>query len=195
MSSPYYDEGYYKCRIVQQAMGKAGTGTPQFVLRFTVLEFSDGSPVAQQYERTCYRYITDKTMQYFERDLETLGFTGTSLRQLDPSISGYQSFIGNTFEFRSTHEADQKSEVREKWSLALPNGPGREVEVVPVDSATYRQLDAMFGRNKGATRTSAPPAEPPSAAPPPTGNQPARQSAAFSRAVERTQITDDDIPF
>ena len=143
---PFYDEGFYNCRIVKQEISKASTGTAQFVLRFTVLEYSDGGAVPQQYERTCYRYITEKTMKYVEQDLDTLGFTGTSLRQLDPSQPQHQSFVGNTVEFRCVYENDQNNEPREKWSIALPMS-GRELESVPLDPAAYRQLDAMFGRN------------------------------------------------
>jgi hypothetical protein len=175
--SAFYDEGFYQCRVTQQAMTKATTGTPQFVLRFTVLESSDGNPVPRQYERSWYRAITEKTMPYFEKDLETLGFTGNSLRQLDPANADHQSFIGKTFEFRCTHESYQGGEPREKWSLALQGGGSRDIEGTPVDSASYRQLDALFSRNRGSS------------------SAPASRQQSRPMTEHGMEITDDDIPF
>lgn len=176
--SCFYEEGYYQGEITQQAMTKASTGTPQLVLRFRVLSFSDGSAVPRQYERTSYRAITEKTMQYVEKDLDALGFKGNSLRLLDPNTPGYISLVGTKAEFQCRHENDQHDEPREKWGVAWPapgSNQGQAIEGAPVDAATYRQLDALFGRNR------------------PT---PQAQPQTVSRAVTAANpITDEDIPF
>ena len=60
-------------------------------LRFEVLGLEDTEPpqakyipASRSYERTHYRSITDKTMEYFLQDLKILGFHGNSFKLLDP---------------------------------------------------------------------------------------------------------------
>jgi hypothetical protein len=183
--SVFYEQGRYACEIVQQAMTKASTGTPQFVLRFRVIEFSNGEPVPQQYERTSYRAITEKTMPYVQRDLDVLGFTGDSLRQLDPSNPNYQNFVGQTVEFNCNHEKDQNGDLRERWGVAW-NAPSKEIEGDPLESSQYRQLDALFNRNRSKSTSSAQPKQ--------QANQPAQQPVP-RQSSEDLGITDEDIPF
>jgi hypothetical protein len=58
MASAFYDVGRYACKVTSQALGEAKTGTPQFVLQFTVLGKVDPSdptrylPAPAQYQRT-----------------------------------------------------------------------------------------------------------------------------------------------
>lgn len=177
--STFYEEGYYMGQITAQAMTKASTGNPQFVLKFRVIETSKGEHVTRQYERTVYRTITDKTMQYFEKDLQTLGFNGSSLRELDPNNQNHQSFIGQTAEFSCKHEPDNNGDDREKWSIAWPQANEGTIEGEPLDAASFRKLDALFNRNKGNGNTHR--------------QQPTQQQQ--SQPENDGPITDDDIPF
>lgn len=138
----FYDEGNYLGEIADQAIGAAGTGNAQLVLRFKVLSYANGDPVAKQYERTLYRTITEKTQSFVQQDLDTLGFTGTGFRQLDPAIEGFQDLTGQQVEFYCAHEENLKGEMREKWSIA--HGP-RPIKCDPLPESAYRRLDAMFG--------------------------------------------------
>ena len=140
--SVFYDEGNYRGEIIDQAIGAASTGNPQLVLQFRVLSHANGDPVMKQYERTLYRIITEKTQSFVQQDLDTLGFTGTSFRQLDPAIEGFQDLTGQQVEFYCTHEENLKGEMREKWSIA--HGP-RPIKCDPLAESDYRRLDAMFG--------------------------------------------------
>ena len=168
--STFYDEGRYTCEITEQAMIKASTGTPQFVLKFRVLRLADGGKVSHQYERSAYRAITEKTVEYLKRDLESLGFTGGSLKRLDPANTDHQSFAGVQWEFDCKHEAHyQTGQPQEKWGVAW-NSSGGAIEGEPLDQASYRKLDALFGVN---TPTRAP----------------------AQKAASTQEITDEDIPF
>ena len=138
----FYDEGNYLGEITDQAIGAAGTGNAQFVLRFRVLSHANGDPVMKQYERTLYRIITEKTQSFVQQDLDTLGYTGSSFRQLDPGIEGFQDLTGQQVEFYCAHEENLKGEMREKWSIA--HGP-RPIKCDPLTESDYRRLDAMFG--------------------------------------------------
>jgi hypothetical protein len=146
----FYDEGNYLGEITDQAIGAAGTGNPQLVLQFRVLSYANGDPVAKQYERTMYRTITEKTLSFVQQDLDTLGFTGTSFRQLDPAFEGFHDLTGKQVEFYCTHEENLKGEMREKWSIA--HGP-RPIKCDPLAESDYRRLDALFGFKPDATTT------------------------------------------
>lgn len=176
-SGPFYGEGNYSGVITQQAMTKASTGTPQFVIRFRVLQCSDGSQVKQQYERTIYRALTEKTVEYVQKDLEALGFTGGSLRDLDPTGPNFFDLSGKEIEVYCKHEQNN-GEMREKWNIS--RGISKPIEGVALDQQSYRQLDALFGLN--GSRQSAPAAR--------------RQVNPFEESPSTgPEITDEDIPF
>lgn len=187
--STFYDAGRHECEITQQAMTKASTGTVQLVLRFRVLRMvcanGELENVSQQYERTSYRAITKNTMKYLERDLEALGFTGDSLRELDPANPTHESFVGKVLDFNCAHEKDQKGDLREKWSVAWEDQrQSSAIEGTAVDPQAYRQLDALFSRNKGGA--SAQRQQP---------SQRQRTIAEHRPLTEGDPITDDDISF
>ena len=168
--STFYAEGRYACEITQQAMTKASTGTPQFVLKFRVLSLADGGKVTHQYERTCYRAITEKTVEYLKKDLDALGFEGGSLRRLDPENGDHQSFVGQQCEFDCRHEPHyQTGEPQEKWGVAWTSSGGA-IEGEPLDPASYRKLDALFGVNTSS-------------------------HAPVQKAARSLEIVDEDIPF
>jgi hypothetical protein len=175
MNGPFYAPGRYRCEVVQQGIGEAKTGTPQFVLKFRVLEFENGEPVHSQYERTSFNSITDKTMEYFVKKLAAIGFERESLKYLDPAYTGYQSFVGNIVVMFCIHDKDsQTNESREKWDIAYINS-SEPLELKPVDSGKLRQLDVLFG---AASKTKKPAPKP----------QPIAVMAG-------DQPSDDDVPF
>jgi hypothetical protein len=190
--STFYDQGRYECEITQQAMTKASTGTVQFVLRFRVLRFvlanGEMENVRQQYERTSYRAITENTMKYVERDLEALGFTGNSLRDLDPVNRTHESFVGKVLDFNCGHDKDLKGDLREKWSVAWAEQESSAIEGSPVEPAAYRQLDALFSRNKGGG-----PSQQRQQQEQPQQRQ--RPVAEHRPITDSDPISDDDIPF
>lgn len=189
--STFYEQGRYECEITQQAMTKASTGNVQLVLRFRVLRMvlvnGELENVSQQYERTSYRTITENTMKYLERDLEALGFTGSSLRELDPNNPTHEDFVGKILDFNCGHEKGQNGDMREKWSVAWTE-QSSAIEETPVESAAYRQLDALFSRSKGGSSS---PSQRQQQSPPPR-----QRSVAEHRPItDSDPISDDDIPF
>lgn len=181
-SKPFYEEGLHVAKVVSQGITKASTGNFQFFLRVKVLGMADPGddqnyiPHRTQYERTIYRAITDKTVEYLVQDLEVLGFEGESFSELDPSHPQHQSFVGKQFDVTCTHEDDTKGGVREKWSVARGMFGSKPIE--PLQARELRQLDSLFGK---ALKTRKKPAV---SAPAQPGD-----------ANESLQITDDDIPF
>lgn len=139
MSAPHYPEGGYIGKVTQQAMVKAQKGTPQLVVRFTVESKADGGDSGPRQERTMYRAITEKTAQYVQEDLQKLGFTGTSLSELDPNSPKFAfDLAGKDIGVYCKHEADQESNLREKWQLS------RSFAIDGEPVTDYDSLDAMF---------------------------------------------------
>lgn len=179
---PSYKEGIYKVEIVGQGLNVSKTkGTPGFFLRII--------PEGGMYERDIQWYLTDKTIEYFVRDMKKLGFTGTSPSQLDPEAEGHHSFVGMEIEATCSYE-ENNGKVYERWGLPFESKPR---EVVSMDRKAARRLDALFGKQfkdafgTGARTQQQPPQATQEAAP----LTPANMAAETAKAEE----DDDAIPF
>jgi hypothetical protein len=181
MAAPYYDVGRYACKVTNQALGEARTGTPQFILQFTVLGKVDPSdpsrylPGTMQYERTHYRAITDKTIKYLLEDLKTLGFKGGSFKELDPGNANFHDFRGQDVDMWCAHENAQDGTPREKWGVARVSSG---LEVKAVEPKKLRDLDNLFGKQLKTLAAT-----------------PGTRSAPVNAAPPSAEISDDDIPF
>lgn len=155
----YYSQGPYLAEIIDQGLSQSGTGNPQIFLRIRVLESTDVNPITvEQYERTIYWTLTEKTIEFTLDKLAQLGFKGTSFRQIDPLHQGHHSFIGQQIDAYCKVETYQGKE-REKWDLSFGGGGAPE----PLDDSETRKLDALFGRKLkekcGSGGSAAPPRE------------------------------------
>lgn len=188
-NGPFYGEGVHVVQITKQGLTKASTGTPQFVLSAKILGAPTGDggylPHQQQYERTLYMALTENTMQYVMPKLETLGFQGSSMGQLDPSHPSHQSFVGGQVDLYCKWENDPKGGQREKWQIST--GPGSLGD--PLDQREVRQLDALFGRMLKPAHGG------PVAVQAQRDHKPASGQYFPPPHTDETQITDDDIPF
>lgn len=180
MSKPYYDEGLYIGEVVQQAIGKAKTGTAQLLLKFKVLgtPLDDGSyePSTQQYDRTVFVALTAKTVDFVVPKLEQLGFEGDSILQLDPSHPNHFSIVGNQANLWCKHETDQRGDLRERWDIS---SGGSQLQATPLEGKEARQLDALFGKALKGNKNK-------------KNVEPASRPDNLERS---TEIGDDDIPF
>lgn len=178
---PFYAPGDYVGSVTSQGFVKAKTGTMQFVLKFKVLGTPD--PLAPesyitaptQYERSIFRSITEKTMEYFLEDLQALGFTGDSFRLLDPGTQGFHDLRGRIIDVQCQHENDVNNEAREKWSVL--RGSGKKIEAA--DPKELRQLDALFGKSLKGLKKDVPP----------------KEAAANGGDPRYAGVSDDDVPF
>lgn len=160
MSAPQYPEGGYIGKVTAQSLVKAGTGTPQLVIRFTVERFWNKEKkaeevVAEKHTRTIYRTITAKTAEYVKQDLDNLGFTGTSFKELDPNTPGHFDLTGKEINVFVKHEADQESNLREKWGISQFSG-SKPIEGEPITD--FAALDELmdFSGNKAAAPKASP---------------------------------------
>lgn len=153
--SVHFPQGRYICTVINQALSEAGTGTPQIVIRFRVLEHENGDQVSNQYERTAYLFITDKTAERTVAILKKLGYTRDSFRFLDKAQPNYHDLSNVEFVGFCTYEKDLSGQERERWGIDAGES---EFEAKPLESKKLREIDNLFGK---ALKAGAKPAAPP----------------------------------
>jgi len=205
--STFYEPGRYACVVTQQALGKTSKDNPQLVLRVRVMGVytapNEVEPFDRQWERTIYRVITEKTMEYVRRDLEALNAPVRRLSELDPSNPHGVSLVGNEVDCQCRHE-DYNGDTVERWSIAWKPGE-HDLDAGALSAQEMRSLDAMFAAGAKAAGGAAPPYAPPAArqaapaGPPPPVSMPRQNRPAPAAAPPPTDwgntITDDDLPF
>lgn len=172
---PYYEVGVHVGRVIQQALTESNGGTPQFLLRVKVLGrgLADGSyePHGQQFERSIYLPLTEKTLEWVVPQLQAIGFTGRSIAQLDPDHPQAHSFVGQDIDLYCGRD-EYKGVEKEKWGIS--SGP-KEFVSKTLDPKALRKLDALFGKALGSKAVPVKPTAP--------------------DVEDDTEITDEDIPF
>ena len=185
----FYEPGRYVGRVTNHVLGRTKTGKPQFILTFEVIGKADGGDVPANYERSVFRVITDKTVDYVMQDLDQLGFSGEKFGDLDVAESGVWDIRGQEFAFSCTHE-EYDGKHHERWSLARDGGT---MQHTPLESKEVRQLDALFGRELKARKKQAAYSEP--AKPEPPKKPIAEVVALPEEANAELAESSDDIPF
>jgi hypothetical protein len=217
-----YPIGKYKVVLSGvQGFSETSNGNPQFFMKFTPCFFWNHQQgdweECEQAERTWYRVLTEKSIEYAAEDLRSLGFQGAKLAELDPRHPQKHIFHGE-IEMTCTMESftDRNTgqmRTTERWNV-VRHGNREEKLVEP---ATVKKLDMLFGAALKAvppipTAVAPAPAAPAAraqAAPPaparqerslpPQGIDPAtgyaNPPAAAPAALGTMEITDDDLPF
>jgi hypothetical protein len=182
--STYYEVGRYRCEVKQQAMCKAGTGTPQFVVKIQpaaiYTDATNMSEINNGFERSIFMSITEKRMPYFAKELNALGFEGEDLRQLDPASPNFQDLRGFVLDCMCKHENDQSGEPRERWSICW-GSDGGEIKGEHLAAGDYRALNALFGAATKASGGAVKPA--------------AKAKAPVAAAAPVAADVDNDLPF
>jgi hypothetical protein len=187
-NAPFYGVGLHQGQIVGQGFTKAkSTGNLQLMLQVKILGVPEGNsyiPHQQQYTRTIYYALTDKTAPFVIEALKTLGYEGETISQLDPGHKSHVSLVGRQCDLWCSYEANQDNTgERERWSISK----GAQ-EIEPMDGKALRQLDSLFGKafSGGAKVKAAQPAVTEA-----QHEQP-KDGRYFDNSPE---ITDEDIPF
>lgn len=175
--SVFYDEGYYVCRVTQQGQGESKAGNPMIMVgvepTHIITRGPDGSEelcaVTKSYERTVRLVIaSDEQKEYALLKLRYAGFVGDSFSKLN--------LVGSDVRCECEHNdgtGENAGKTFENWDLMLP--PRERTELIPIDGAAARKLDALFGRRlkEGASR----------------------DLVAQAVSGEESQVNDDDVPF
>jgi len=140
-----YDPGRYKAVVAAQAMSETKTQKTQFVLSFDLLGMCDPTQPDSLIrvtpgQRSCFRVLTEKTIDYFLEDLKHLGYDKPSFGPLDPSHPQHHSFKGQEIDVICAHE-EYEGNMQERWSLSRGGG----LNLKPVDNAALRKLDSLWG--------------------------------------------------
>ena len=184
MAKPFYSEGTHTAEIIAQELSASSKkGTPQLVLKVKILGIpnQDGTYEThrEQYERYIYIYLTQGTMPFALETLKTLGFTGTSLKQLDPNEPNHQDLTGGQIDVYCSHE-EYEGKDRERWQVSNQQSS----QSAPIEAKKMRALDALFGKGLREQAGGKP------STPVGTSTEPMDTSEYTNQG-----ITDDDIPF
>lgn len=179
---PYYHEGRYRMRITDQGFAETEKkGTPYFFLRGTPLtQFVEGNEYeVKPYEREIVMYLTDKAVDYAVDKLRSLGWEGSSFKELDPASPNAVTWVGQIIDVECAHETTD-SGTWERWNL--PYVATDKPPKPKGDPKVASKLDAMFGKLLKGDKAAAKPSKP----------APAKKP----KAVGATAAKDDgDIPF
>lgn len=151
----YYEPGRYYVQVVNQGFGQSKEKkTTYFYLTIKPVERivspDDREICVQQFERTIFNYITEKTVDRLVEQLRELGWDGTNWGELDPSSPDAHSFVGQEILAQCDQEI-YEGNYKEKWQL--PGRGGLDHEAEP---DTTRKLNAMFGKALKGSRPSKP---------------------------------------
>lgn len=177
-----YAPGRYRGVIAAQALSETKNGNTQLVLTVDLLGAYDPSQPdslvrVQTGQRSVFRVITEKTIDYVLEDLKYLGYDKPTFGPLDPAHPEHHSFKGQDVDLICAHE-EYNGQEQERWSLSRGGG----LNLKPVDNTTVRKLDALFGAKLKAN------------AAPTSKAAPARQKA--NTAAETVPPEDENtIPF
>lgn len=170
--------GYYGATIESWSLGQSKEkGTPEFAITFILDHYKGpgGSKVeCPNLKRTAFRYITDKTIDYFVNDLKALGYDRDDFDGLDPKSSTAFDFEGIEIEVQLNYET-YEGKQKEKWNLALNAG---KITSKPLPEDGVSALNALFGNRLKALKGNAP-------AP---ARKPAESAAAGSAASGEEEI-------
>jgi hypothetical protein len=200
-----FDIGRYWAKVTRQRLGETSTGKPQLIISFQILgkvnlNEPEGDLLrAPEGERSIYRVISDKTLDYVISDLDKLGWNGMSWAEFDEQHPKCCDIRGTELALFCNHKPKQvknestgewvdTSEMREEWSIAQEStGP----QVKPLDKAAVSKLDGMFGK---ALKNRQKPAQTPQK-PPQATRKPVAQLTPDEVNAELGSSGGNDIPF
>lgn len=155
MANLTYQPGKHMGRITKWGMGKTKNGNPQLFFSAEIIGKlnADGSLAScPQFERTVFRVITDKTIEYIVEDLKNLGYPHETFDQLDPSAPNAHSFAGLQVPLTCKHDT-YEGKTNEKWEFAFG---GAGYQAVPLERRQVAELNATFGKFLRGGKTTPP---------------------------------------
>jgi hypothetical protein len=134
-----YQPGRYLVRVIGQYFGESQrTGTPKFCLVIRITRNLDNPDVYfAPLQKEIVWWVSDKTIERVIRDLQSLGYPGTTLSGVDPDQRGFHDFRNQDIEVVCVHEEDQDGRVWERWRLCPPS-------MTLKDKSKLRRLDRIL---------------------------------------------------
>lgn len=127
------------------------------------------------FERTIFRAITDKTVDYVIEELRSLGYDRTSFSALDPNARDSFDFRDIEFDAVCKHETYQGNQ-KERWEFKRGMS-----DVTPLEVSEVSKLDALFGKKLIAGK--------------PAGSPQRSATAQSTPLPEKSYAGGEEIPF
>lgn len=135
-------EGIYKATLKSVMLTEAKTGTSQIAYEFILHgildsdgEYRDCPAVV----RTCYRALTEKTIDYAVADLKRIGYDRTDFDGLDPDNPNAFDFAGIEVQVEMRVEEGPDGREREKWEFSYKSAKKK------MEATGVSKLNALFG--------------------------------------------------
>ncbi len=156
--SIHYQKGSYRARIIDVALDESKNGFPQVIVRGTLicgLDAGRNEFDCEQYDRTVYLTVTDKTTEYILKKLRNAGWKSDRFEQINELVGLDAVFV---CDHEKQTEGKYAGQMGEKWDLELPRKASEPLENKP---AVAKKMNALFGKmlKEGAAPKSAPAAE------------------------------------
>lgn len=146
-----YEAGRYEAQIVDQGFTQSKEkGTPAFWIEVqpkTYYGLGGLEDVSSGPTRTITWWLTERTIDFFVRDMRSLGYSGDdAFHDLNPNSPGYShSFQGVAIECGMTPgsytDRNGAKASAERWSLRTVGAGSRP----PIDDSQVATLDRLFG--------------------------------------------------
>jgi hypothetical protein len=136
-------EGRYHARIKDYGVVKSQAGQQHLTVFIEFSLLGQYDPATGQLasrpaiERTYYKAVTDKTIDWLLGDLKAIGYDKTGLEYLDPETPGAANLFDVEIDVDCAHEL-YEGQQRERWSIH------REITREKVGRHDLAKLDAHF---------------------------------------------------
>jgi hypothetical protein len=150
--SSSFAAGKYRAQIVNWGFSKAKSGNPQIFWSVKPIgKITPGGDLENcpDWERTIFRAITDKTIEFVAVELKALGYNYDTFDQIDRNHPQAFNFGAGEVTVEMKHEMYQGKQ-QERWQFCL----GKAFEPTPVERGEVAKLNAMFGGNLKMARMS-----------------------------------------
>lgn len=147
-----YQPGKYWGKLTSATLGAAKSGNPQYAMTFSIVGAIDAANpdgallTCANYDRTVFRTITEKTKDWFWRDVDSLCAAKGVTSPNAPSELASIDLTGAEVPLECTHEA-YEGNMKERWQISHGGG---SPEMKPLEGSEAAKLDALFGRGKPA---------------------------------------------
>jgi len=136
---PHYEKGGYTARITGQRFGVTPNKSPYFEIEFEPMAATGANEFPSEvYKREVTLFLSEKAAQYSIDKLRRIGWCGTKLTDLDPSLGDHTSLAGEEINV----VCDYNDKGYEDWNLAREGG-GESKEAVP---GVAKKLDSILGK-------------------------------------------------
>lgn len=151
-----HPNGKYRLKIIGQALSTNKRGNMELVMKcetISLVKAEHGNPIIKPGSHVYLRmYFSELTIEKTKAFVLAAGFTGKSLRQLDPGNENFFSIAGFEFDASNKQEKWDDGKFHDKWSAFPVGGSNKWMDKLKSpDSMKVMALDQIWNATKVET--------------------------------------------